>query len=84
MSPRGEGDLDKSRRASGMLNGDRRSLEAVPFGECGGEAGIIGFERRLRAEGVVGDLDVRAEPELSPDESGWRCRRAADRVTGAR
>jgi hypothetical protein len=66
-----------------MLNGDRKSLEAVPFGECGGEAGIIGFDRRLRAEGVVGDLDARPEPEPSPDDSLWCCRRAADRVTGA-
>lgn len=56
----------------------------MPFAERGGEAGIIGFDRRLRVEGVVGDLDARVEPELSPEASGWRCRRAADRVTGAK
>jgi len=38
----------------------------------------------MRAEGVVGDLDARPDPEPSPEDSGWRCRRAADRVTGAR
>lgn len=46
-------------------------FNAVPFTERGGEAGIIGFDRRLRrADGVVGDLDVRAEPELSAEPSG--------------
>lgn len=67
-----------------MLDGDRRLFEAVPLAERGGEAGILGCDRRLRrAEGVVGDLDARAEPVLSGESSGWRDRRAADRVTGA-
>lgn len=44
----------------------------------------MGFDLRVRAEGVVGVLDVRADPVLDPEDSGWRCRRAADRVTGAK
>lgn len=60
-----------SRRAAGMLDGDRRLFEAVPLAERGGEAGILGFDRRLRrAEGVVGDLDARAELVLSGESSG--------------
>lgn len=54
-----------------MLEGDKRLFEAVPLGERGGEAGILGFDRRVRrAEGVAGDLDARAEPELSVEPSG--------------
>lgn len=67
-----------------MFKGDRWSFEAVPFWERGGEAGILGFDRRGRAEGVVGDLDARADPELDPEESGPRFWRASDRVTGAK
>lgn len=67
-----------------MLDGDKRLFEAVPLAERGGEAGILGFDRRVRrAEGVVGDLDARAEVEISVEPSGSRKRRAADRVTGA-
>lgn len=67
-----------------MFKGDRWSFEAVLFWERGGEAGILGFDRRGRAEGVVGDLDARADPELDLEELGSRVRRAADRVTGAK
>jgi hypothetical protein len=38
----------------------------------------------VRVDGVVGDREVRDDPVLDPEDSGWRCRRAADRVTGAK
>ena len=64
-----------------MLGGDRWVFESVPFSERGGEAGIMGCDRRLRR--AEGDLDSRAEPELSAEPSGSRWRRAADLVIGA-
>ena len=56
-------------------------FESVLLSERGGEAGIMGCDRRLRR--AEGDLDALAEPELSAEPSGSRWRRAADRVIGA-
>jgi hypothetical protein len=49
-----------------MLNGDKWPFEVSPLGERGGEAGILGFDRRAGLEGVVEDLGVRSEPVACP------------------
>lgn len=86
MRPSGDGDREISRAASAIL-GDKRLLEALPFGVDGGEAGIMGLDRRFRVErlGVgAGGLWDLPEPELSSATPERCCRRAAERVTGAR
>lgn len=85
MRPSGDGDRDISRKASGSF-GDKRPLEALPLVD-GGEAGIIGLDRRFRVErlGVeAGGLRDLPDPELCSDSSEGCCRRTAERVTGAK
>jgi hypothetical protein len=82
--PSGDGDRDMSRKVSGTRNvGERKPFEALPLTD-GGEAGIFGLDRRLGRR-------CRAEPEGVDSDSGTfsetserRCRRAADRVVGAK
>lgn len=83
MRPSGDGDRDISRAPSGSL-GDKKPLEALPLG---GEAGIMGLDRRCRVDrlGVdSGGLRDLPDPELSSETPEGFCRRAAERVVGAR
>jgi len=84
MRPSGDGDREMSCKVSGILNvGERKPFEELPLVD-GGEAGIFGLDRRLGRR-------CRAEPEGVDSDSGTfsetserPCRRAADRVVGAR
>lgn len=88
MRPRGDGDLERSRRASGIF-GDRYPFELLPL-TVGGEAGIFGLDRRLDRRCRVESFDrTDGLPELpdseSPSDTPVRCcRRAAERVIGAK
>lgn len=87
IRPSGEGERDMSRKSGSF--GDRKPLEALPSVD-GGEAGIIGldrrFGRRLReVEGVEsGGLCDLSGPEPSSVTPDKFCRRDADLVVGAR
>lgn len=91
MRPSGDGDREISRRASETLLGERNPLDALPL-VCGGEAGIIGLDRRgprrCRVEFLEGvsstELLDLPDPDRPSEGPGVFCRRAADRVTGAR
>jgi hypothetical protein len=77
-----------SRKESGSF-GDRKPLEAL-LSVAGGEAGILGLDRRLgrrlrEVEGVESgglcDLSVPEPSSVTPDKF---CRRDADLVVGAK
>lgn len=82
MRPSGDGERERSRKLSDILVGDRKPLEALPFD--GGEAGIMGFDRRLGRRCRDAELGVESDPVMFSGASGCRCRRDADRVTGVR
>lgn len=88
IRPRGEGEREISRKASGSF-GERKPLEDLPSA-AGGEAGIFGldrrFGRRLReVEGVEsGGLCDLSGPEPSSVTPEKFCRRDADLVVGAK
>lgn len=88
IRPSGEGEREMSRKASGIF-GDRKPLEDVPSA-AGGEAGILGFDRRLGrrlrdVEGVEpGGLCDLSGPEPSSVTPDNCCRRDADLVVGAK
>lgn len=52
---------------SDILDGDRKPLEAPPFD--GGEAGIMGFDRRLGRRCRAAELGVESGPVLSSGAS---------------
>lgn len=86
MRPRGDGDREKLRSASGTL-GDRNPLDVLPL-TVGGEAGIFGLDRRLdrrcRVEPLFADgLRELPDAESSSDTPFRFFRRAAERVVGA-
>lgn len=84
MRPRGDGEREISRKASGSLDlGERKSLEALPSTD-GGEAGLIGFDRRLGRRCRAEFEGVDSGPCPSSGSSERCCRRDADRVVGVR
>lgn len=84
IRPRGDGDLDRSRSVSETFVGDRKPL-VLPL-VAGGEAGILGLDRRAgrrcRVELLDGVSSGGLRVRLGTDPSC--CRRDADRVTGAK
>lgn len=88
MRPRGDGDLERSRSASGIF-GDRYPFELLPL-TVGGEAGIFGLDRRLGRRCRVESFDLTdglrelPDPGSSSETPVRCCRRAAERVIGAK
>lgn len=84
MRPSGDGDRERSCKASGIRNvGERKPFEALPLVD-GGEAGIFGFDRRSGRRCRVAPEGVDSGSAASSPASERRCRRAADRVVGAK
>lgn len=89
IRPSGDGEREISRKASGSFGDRKPSDEDLPSA-AGGEAGILGLERRFgrrlrEVEGVesggLRDLSGPDPSSVTPDSC---CRRAADLVVGAK
>lgn len=78
MRPSGDGDREMSRKVSEILVGDRKALLL----DFGGDAGILGFDRRLGRRVRAELVGVESGPALSSEASEGRCRRDVDRVNG--